>query len=117
MTVCPSRYSNSSKGDNGRSLNLSDAEIEMCIKAAKAVGLEFAGVDLIREKMRKTYVTEVNGNPGTGIVDVTGQNYFADLVKHIETRAKKNEEIVTPVPLPNNERDKEKTKRVKKKPH
>ncbi|GAB3569314.1 hypothetical protein GCM10027578_23470 [Spirosoma luteolum] len=77
----------------------------MCVKAAKAIGLEFAGVDLIREKMGQTYVTEVNGNPGTGIIHVTGQNYFNYLIKHIETRAKNNEAVTIPVPLPNEEKN------------
>ncbi|WP_106139512.1 hypothetical protein [Spirosoma oryzae] len=56
---------NLSKGGNGRSINLSGVETEMCIKAAKAARLEFAGVDLIREKMGQTYVTEVDGDLGT----------------------------------------------------
>lgn len=75
----------------------------MCVRATRAVGLEFAGVDLIREKMGQTYVTEVNGNPGTGIIDVTGQNYFSNLVQHIETRTKREDTVVTPVPLRNKE--------------
>lgn len=90
---------NLSKGGNGRSITLSESEIDMCVRASKAVGLEFAGVDLIREKMGQTYVTEVNGNPGTGIIDVTGQNYFTSLIEYIESRSKKNESITVPVPL------------------
>ncbi|AKD55688.1 hypothetical protein SD10_13045 [Spirosoma radiotolerans] len=77
----------------------------MCIKASKAVGLEFSGVDLIREKMGKTYVTEVNGNPGTGIIDITKKNHFADLIKFIETKSKKKENIPAPVPLPDADKD------------
>lgn len=99
---------NLSKGGNGRSITLSESETGMCVNAAKAVGLEFAGVDLIREKMGQTYITEVNGNPGTGIIDVTGQNYFNDLIKHIETRAKKNETAAAPVPLSNDEQETQK---------
>ena len=71
----------------------------MCIKAAKAVGLEFAGVDLIREKMGQTYVTGVNGNPGTGIIDITKKNHFVDLVNFIKTKSKKNEMVTVPIPL------------------
>lgn len=99
---------NLSKGGNGRSINLSDAETEMCVKAAKAVGLEFAGVDLIREKMGKTYVTEVNGNPGTGIIDITKKNHFVDLIRFIETKSKKNESIKVPIPLLGNDEDEKK---------
>ncbi|WP_083422198.1 ATP-grasp domain-containing protein [Arsenicibacter rosenii] len=80
---------NLSKGGSGRRIELTDDETQMCIDAAKAVKLEFAGVDLIREKKGKTYATEVNGNPGTGIIDITGHNYFIDLVKHIEQKTGK----------------------------
>jgi glutathione synthase/RimK-type ligase-like ATP-grasp enzyme len=64
-------------------------EQQQCVQAAKAVGLEFAGVDLIREyaKAPNFYITEINGNPGTGIVDITGYNYFVDLVQYIETKS------------------------------
>jgi ribosomal protein S6--L-glutamate ligase len=96
---------NLSKGGQGRSISLTDAETEMCIKAAKAVGLEFAGVDLIREKMGQTYITEVNGNPGTGIIEITGKNHFADLVKFIETKSKKNETVPAPIPLPDEDKE------------
>ncbi|QMW05666.1 hypothetical protein H3H32_12630 [Spirosoma foliorum] len=82
---------NLSKGGYGRAINLSEAETAMCIKAAKAVGLEFAGVDLIREKMGQTYVTEVNSNPGTGIIDITKKNNFEGLIKFIETKSNKTE--------------------------
>ena len=96
---------NLSKGGNGRTINLSETETAMCIKAAKAVGLEFTGVDLIREKMGQTYVTEVNGNPGTGIIDITKKNHFTDLVKHIEIKSKKNETVPESVPLPDANKD------------
>lgn len=68
---------------------MSATEQQRCIQAAKAVGLEFAGVDIIREygKAPTFYVTEINGNPGTGIIDITGYNYFVDLVQHIENKS------------------------------
>lgn len=96
---------NLSKGGNGRAIELSETEIEMCVNAAKAVGLEFAGVDLIREKMGQTYVTEVNGNPGTGIIEITKKNHFVDLVAFIESKSKKNETIPLPVPLPDTDQE------------
>lgn len=101
---------NLSKGGSGRSINLSGVETEMCIKAAKAVGLEFAGVDLIREKMGQTYVTEVNGNPGTGIIDITKKNHFIDLIKLVQERSKKGDKTPPPVPLPNEDKDEKQEK-------
>lgn len=71
---------------------LSKNEKKICVNAAKALGLEFAGVDLMRErgkpygKTESCYVTEVNGNPGTGIIDVTQHNHFVDLIKYIASR-------------------------------
>jgi len=55
---------------------------------AYRVGLEFAGVNLIWEyaKAPNFFITEINGNPGTGIIDITGYNYFVDLIMYIETK-------------------------------
>ena len=82
-------------------------EQQRCIQAAKAVGLEFAGVDIIREygKAPTFYVTEINGNPGTGIIDITKKNHFVDLIKFIETKSKKKEYIPAPVPLLDADKD------------
>jgi ribosomal protein S6--L-glutamate ligase len=80
---------NLSRGGSGRMVTLTATEQQQCVQAAKAVGLEFAGVDLIREyaKAPNFYITEINGNPGTGIIDITGYNYFIDLVMYIETKS------------------------------
>lgn len=80
---------NISQGGSGRKVELSKEDIEICIKAAKAVNLDFAGVDILKDGDGKTYVIEVNGNPGTKIIDITGHNYFNDLVDFIETKAEK----------------------------
>lgn len=77
---------NISQGGIGKKVELSQDEKDLCIKAAKAVGLEFAGVDLIRDKNGNAFILEVNGNPGTKIIDITGHNYFDDLVSLIEKR-------------------------------
>lgn len=77
----------------------------MCIKAAKAVGLEFAGVDLNREKMGQTYVTEVNGNPGTGIIDITKKNHFINLIRFVQIKSKKTDTVTAPVPLPDDDKE------------
>jgi ribosomal protein S6--L-glutamate ligase len=81
---------NLSKGGSGLKIQLTEYEQHIAVKAAQAVGLSFAGVDLMREG-QKTYITEVNGNPGTGIIDVTGHNYFVDLVAFIAQRAKEED--------------------------
>jgi ribosomal protein S6--L-glutamate ligase len=85
---------NLSKGGSGKSVTLTDNEQAITIQAAKAVGLSFAGVDLMREG-QKTYITEVNGNPGTGIIDITGHNHFEDLVQYIGAHTQKSESSST----------------------
>ncbi len=79
---------NLSRVGSGRMVTLTANEQQQCVQAAKAVGLESAGVDLIREyaKAPNFFITEINGNPGTGITDITGYNYFVDLIMYIETK-------------------------------
>ncbi|WP_421830058.1 ATP-grasp domain-containing protein [Larkinella sp.] len=91
---------NLSRGGSGHVIKLTNAEKEMCVKAAKAVGLEFAGVDLIRElgTYNSVYVTEVNGNPGTGIIDLTGYNHFKDLVAYLELKTGNTATTATTTP-------------------
>ena len=89
---------NLSKGGSGRKIDLTPEEEQLCVKAASAIGLDFAGVDLIREKVlppgqllprTTTYVTEINGNPGTGIISITGHNHFVDVIKLLEEKSKR----------------------------
>ncbi|MDR6195896.1 RimK family alpha-L-glutamate ligase [Siphonobacter sp. SORGH_AS_0500] len=86
---------NLSRGGTGSSVKLFDYEIQMAIDAAKALMLEFAGVDIMRSnyKKKESYITEVNGNPGTGIINITKHNHFKDLVEFtaLKAAAKKKE--------------------------
>lgn len=75
---------NISQKGSGRKIELSEADQQMCIKAAKACDLSFAGVDLMKDEEGTSYIVEVNGNPGTKIIGLTGHNYFVDLVKYVE---------------------------------
>jgi ribosomal protein S6--L-glutamate ligase len=76
---------NISQGGAGRKVTLSEEDQEICVKASQAVNLDFSGVDILKGKDGKTYVIEVNGNPGTRIIGITGHNYFVDLVEMIES--------------------------------
>lgn len=80
---------NISQGGSGKKIELSEADVELCVNAAKAVNLEFAGVDIIKDNEGKSYIVEVNGNPGTKIINITGHNFFIDLVQHIENKLEK----------------------------
>lgn len=77
---------NISQGGSGEAVELSEADQALCIKASQVLGLEFSGVDLIKDQDENSYVVEVNGNPGSKIIDITGYNYFQDLVKYVEKK-------------------------------
>lgn len=79
---------NLSKQGSGKKITLSDEDQELCVKASKAVGLEYSGVDLMKDQEGKSYCIEVNGNPGTGIIDITGINYFEALINFCKEKRK-----------------------------
>jgi ribosomal protein S6--L-glutamate ligase len=76
---------NISQGGTGRKITLSLEDQAICVRASKAVGLEFSGVDILKDSDGRTYVIEVNGNPGSQIIGITGHNYFIDLVEMVES--------------------------------
>lgn len=78
--------SNLHKGGEGRSIKLTPEEEKIAIKAAKAMGLHIAGVDLMRSK-RGPLVLEVNASPGFGIEKVTGRNVAEKIIEYIEQNA------------------------------
>jgi ribosomal protein S6--L-glutamate ligase len=79
---------NISQGGTGRKITLSLEDQEICVRASKAVGLKFSGVDILKDSDGRTYVIEVNGNPGSQIIGITGHNYFTDLVEMVESSSK-----------------------------
>jgi len=80
--------SNLHKGGEGVAIKLTEEERKMAIKAARAVGLTVAGVDLMRSQ-RGPLVLEVNASPGFGIETVTGRNVAAPIIEYIELNAKR----------------------------
>ena len=77
---------NLSKQGTGKRIYLSDEDQKICVDAAKAVGLSFAGVDLMKDAEGTTFCIEANGNPGTKIISITGHNYFIDLVQYCKRK-------------------------------
>ena len=54
------------------------------MEAAEALGVDYAGVDLLRADGRD-YVLELNGIPGwQGLQEATGADVAAALVAHVE---------------------------------
>jgi len=80
--------SNLHKGGEGTSVKLTDEERKTAIKAARALGLNIAGVDLMRSK-RGPLVLEVNASPGFGIEKVTGRDVASSIIEYIEQNAKR----------------------------
>lgn len=80
--------SNLHKGGEGTKIKLTDEETKMAIKAAKAMGLSIAGVDLMRSE-RGPLILEVNASPGFGIEKVTGRNVAGAIIDYVERNAKR----------------------------
>lgn len=80
--------SNLHKGGEGTKIKLTDEERKMAIKAAKAMGLNVAGVDMMRSA-RGPLVLEVNASPGFGIEKVTGRDVATPIIEYVEQNAKR----------------------------
>jgi ribosomal protein S6--L-glutamate ligase len=80
--------SNLHKGGQGTKIKLTEEERKMAIKAAKAMGLNVAGVDMMRSE-RGPLVLEVNASPGFGVEAVTGRDVATPIIEYIEQNAKR----------------------------
>lgn len=80
--------SNLHKGGEGTIIKLTEEERKMAIKAAKAMGLNIAGVDLMRSD-HGPLVLEVNASPGFGIEKVTGRDVATPIIEYVELNAKR----------------------------
>jgi RimK family alpha-L-glutamate ligase len=77
----PGWRTNVARGGVARSIELSPELVEVAIKAAKAVGAEYAGVDLLPALDGTVFVIEVNGIPGwRGLQEATGINVAEAIV-------------------------------------
>jgi len=76
-------------GGQGIAHKVTNEESEISIKAAEAVGVEIAGVDLISVE-DKPYVIEVNASPGfRGLLSATGINAAENIVDYAVSKAKR----------------------------
>lgn len=80
--------SNLHKGGEGAAIKLTLEERKMCIRAAKAMGLNVAGVDFMRSE-RGPLILEVNASPGFGIEKITGRDVATPIIEYIEQNAKR----------------------------
>ncbi len=79
--------SNLHQGGRGELVKLSDIERKTAQKAAKAMGLSVAGVDMLRSD-RGPLVLEVNSSPGFGIEKITNRNVAASILEYTEHSAR-----------------------------
>lgn len=80
--------SNLHRGGRAVQVPLSEDECQAALRAAEIVGLDVAGVDLIRGK-RGPLVLEVNSSPGLeGIEKSTSLDVAGMIIEHIEKNAK-----------------------------
>jgi ribosomal protein S6--L-glutamate ligase len=75
---------NLARGGAARNLSLSEQLSALAVRAAAAVGADYAGVDLVTGRDGTTYVLEVNGIPGwRGLQEATGLDIAGRLVDHL----------------------------------
>jgi RimK family alpha-L-glutamate ligase len=75
---------NLARGGTARGLSLSEQFSALALRAAAAVGADYAGVDLLTGRDGTTYVLEVNGIPGwRGLQEATGLDIAGRLVDHL----------------------------------
>ncbi len=76
--------SNLHRGGTATVINLTDEEETAALKAAKAMSLDIAGVDLL-QSARGPLILEVNSSPGLeGIEKATGKDIANEIIKYIE---------------------------------
>ncbi|WP_298349629.1 30S ribosomal protein S6--L-glutamate ligase [uncultured Dokdonia sp.] len=76
--------SNLHRGGTAEIITLSDEEENAAIKAAKAMGLGVAGVDMLQSE-RGPLILEVNSSPGLeGIEKATGKDIAKTIIRYIE---------------------------------
>jgi len=80
--------SNLHRGGSASLIKITPAERATAVKAASVMGLNVAGVDLLRSE-RGPLVMEVNSSPGLrGIEDATGKDVAGMIIEFIEKTAK-----------------------------
>jgi RimK family alpha-L-glutamate ligase len=78
---------NVSRGGSTRPIELSAEWKQLAIRAAAAVGADYAGVDLLPSRDGQVYVLEVNGVPGwRGLQRATGLDVAGAIVDHTIAR-------------------------------
>ena len=78
--------SNLHQGGEGEKIVLTDEEKKTALKAAKSMGLNLCGVDLMRSD-HGPLILEFNASPGFGIEKVTNRDVATPIIEYIEMNA------------------------------
>ncbi|OOZ75357.1 alpha-L-glutamate ligase [Solemya velum gill symbiont] len=85
------------QGGTAAIVKITPQERALAVKAAKTLGLEVAGVDIIRSK-KGPLLLEVNSSPGLeGIEGATGKDIAGMIISSIEKKLKWKREVATSV--------------------
>jgi len=80
----PGWKTNVSRGGTARPCSIDPVLATLAVKATKAVGAEYAGVDLLPANDGMVYVLEVNGIPGwQGLHEATGTDVAGAIVDRL----------------------------------
>jgi RimK family alpha-L-glutamate ligase len=80
----PGWRTNVSRGARAHPIDLSPEWTELALRAARAVGADYAGVDIVPAVDGTAYVIEVNAIPGwQGLQDATGLDVAGAIVEHL----------------------------------
>jgi len=78
---------NVARGGSAHPFELPSSWAELAVRAAAAIGAEYAGVDLLPARDGDVYVLEVNGIPGwEGLQKATGLDVAGAIVDHVIAR-------------------------------
>jgi RimK family alpha-L-glutamate ligase len=76
---------NLARGARAHATQLRAEQEQLCLRAAQVLGVDYAGVDVLRAADGRDYVLELNGIPGwRGLQDATGADVAAAIVEHVE---------------------------------
>jgi RimK family alpha-L-glutamate ligase len=80
---------NVARGGSASPFELPLAWAQLAVRAAAAIGADYAGVDLLPSRDGEIYVLEVNGIPGwEGLQKATGLDVAGAIVEQIEMRVR-----------------------------